>query len=210
MRSFVCALGIALATVPQESVRAQRAVRFGIAGGVSQQTISHPDARSENNSGRRFQGNVAYYSRDTFVGIRMEITSDRFGERREDSMCPRIAGFPCPYTLRRTSMLGLALNTTVDLVDAWASPYLIGGAGAYQVSLRTTQTRSCPLGPDVCQAIARPPSYTSLTEQLGLNAGLGLRFRAARVDLVAEARYHHLFGAREDTRVIPVTLGILF
>lgn len=69
------------------------------------------------------------------------------------------------------------------------TPYLLGGAGIYNVR------RPAPLG------------ESSLTNA-GVNIGGGLRFGLTGFSAFVEARYHKVID--QDVRIIPITFGLLF
>jgi hypothetical protein len=75
-------------------------------------------------------------------------------------------------------------------------PYLIGGGGVY--NMKATGTN------DVGSVIDTDNSLT----KFGLNAGAGFDIKAGGVGLFLEGRFHNVFTAGEDTKFIPITLGI--
>jgi hypothetical protein len=75
-------------------------------------------------------------------------------------------------------------------------PYLIGGGGVYNFKT----TGSSDPG-DIIQGG---------TTKFGINAGVGFDFKAGGLGLFIESRYHDIFTSGEDTKFIPVTLGIRF
>ena len=79
-------------------------------------------------------------------------------------------------------------------------PYLIGGVGIYnfkQVS-----------GDDVAGPGVGNTGSTGT--DFGLNGGAGFDFKAGSIGLFLEGRFHNVFTSGENTRFIPVTLGIRF
>lgn len=74
-------------------------------------------------------------------------------------------------------------------------PYLIGGAGAY--NLKNT-------GSDV------PDIEGNSTTKFGLNGGAGFDIKAGSAALFAEARFHNVFTEGSNTSFLPITAGIRF
>jgi opacity protein-like surface antigen len=74
-------------------------------------------------------------------------------------------------------------------------PYLIGGIGIYNFKAVG--------GDDVS-----PPGEGNTSTDFGLNAGAGFDFKAGAVGLFLEGRFHDVLSEGEDTRFIPITLGI--
>ena len=77
-------------------------------------------------------------------------------------------------------------------------PYLIGGVGIYnfkQVS-----------GDDVAGPGVGNTGSTGT--DFGLNGGAGFDFKAGSIGLFLEGRFHNVFTSGEDTKFIPLTLGI--
>ena len=77
-------------------------------------------------------------------------------------------------------------------------PYLIGGVGIYnfkQVS-----------GDDVAGPGVGNTGSTGT--DFGLNGGAGFDFKAGSIGLFLEGRFHNVFNSGEDTKFIPLTVGI--
>lgn len=78
-----------------------------------------------------------------------------------------------------------------------ATPYLIGGAGWYNLKTDEDGAES--------------------TNNFGLNGGIGARFALSGFSTFAEVRFHNVFGEKNEAtdkrpslRVIPLTFGIMF
>jgi opacity protein-like surface antigen len=72
-------------------------------------------------------------------------------------------------------------------------PYLIGGAGAYNIKAKGD---GVPLGLD-----------ESVTK-FGLNAGAGFDFKAGSAGVFVEGRFHNVFTEGENRSFIPFTVGV--
>lgn len=79
-------------------------------------------------------------------------------------------------------------------------PYIIGGVGIYnfkQVS-----------GNDVAGPGVGNTGNTGT--DFGLNGGAGFDFKAGAIGLFLEGRFHNVFTSGEDTKFIPITVGVRF
>ena len=70
-----------------------------------------------------------------------------------------------------------------------ATPYLIGGAGWYN---------------------SKADGADEASNDLGINAGIGVRFPLSGFSTFAEVRFHNVFGDPNSAQFIPLTFGILF
>ena len=71
-----------------------------------------------------------------------------------------------------------------------ATPYLIGGAGWYNSKADESGAES--------------------RNDIGINAGIGVRFPLSGFSTFAEVRFHHVFSDPNSSQMIPLTFGILF
>jgi hypothetical protein len=76
--------------------------------------------------------------------------------------------------------------------DSRFHPYIIGGAGVYNLK---------PTGDDV---IGDPGSET----KFGINAGAGFDIKAGGAGLFVEGRFHNIFTEGSNTTFIPINVGI--
>jgi opacity protein-like surface antigen len=85
-------------------------------------------------------------------------------------------------------------NAVIEAPGMAVRPYLIGGAGLYNTKFQGVQSRN----------------------NLGLNGGVGLKFRMLDLETFVEARYHTALdaaGPSTDQRAanfVPITFGISF
>ena len=79
--------------------------------------------------------------------------------------------------------------------DSKFRPYLIGGGGVY--NFKAT-------GDDV------PDVGDNSTTKFGLNAGAGFDIKAGAAGLFVEGRFHDIFTDGENTKFIPITVGVRF
>jgi hypothetical protein len=73
-------------------------------------------------------------------------------------------------------------------------PYLIGGAGVYNIDFK---------GDDV-------PSIVESTTKFGINGGAGFDFKAGSAGIFVEGRFHNVFTEGSNTNFIPLTVGLRF
>lgn len=71
-------------------------------------------------------------------------------------------------------------------------PYLIGGAGVYNLKNK----------PD--------SSQTTSATKFGINAGAGFNIQASGVGLFMEGRFHDVFVPGSDFHIVPITVGVRF
>lgn len=71
-------------------------------------------------------------------------------------------------------------------------PYLIGGAGAYNVKFKPTTGTSAS------------------TTKFGINAGAGFDFALSGATIFVEGRFHNVFTEGSNTKFIPINLGVKF
>lgn len=77
-------------------------------------------------------------------------------------------------------------------------PYLIGGVGIYN--------RKLVSGTDVAGPGVGNTGNTGT--DFGLNGGAGFDFKTGGVGLFLEGRFHDIFDSGENTKFIPITLGV--
>jgi opacity protein-like surface antigen len=74
-------------------------------------------------------------------------------------------------------------------------PYLIAGGGVYNFKAK---------GDDV------NPLIDDSETKFGINAGAGFDFKAGSAGIFIEGRFHDVFTSVENTKFIPITLGVRF
>ena len=85
-------------------------------------------------------------------------------------------------------------NLVLEAPGLVVRPYLIGGVGYYNTKFQNTTSRN----------------------DVGLNGGVGLKFRLADLESFVEARYHTAMNAigpegnERSARFVPITFGISF
>ncbi|HEV7990721.1 MAG TPA: outer membrane beta-barrel protein [Gemmatimonadaceae bacterium] len=180
-RSSVTAAALAMLFLfAPTAMRAQSPISLGLGGGVA---LPLSDFNDDVVPGWRALGTLAIEVPLIPLGLRIDGAYDRFNIEKAligaagDAGARRIASFTVNPTYR--------LAVPLPLI----SPYLIGGAGSYNVG---------------CAGNAKCESATSF----GWNAGVGLKFGALALHGFAEARYHHVNVG--GVQYVPVTVGIFF
>jgi hypothetical protein len=175
---FLAIAAIALVAAPRVS-HAQlglvKPFQLGVAGGAAQ-----PMSDLSNSAKLGYNATAALGINLPFIplGIRVDGAYNQFGEK---------AGIGAK--MRTVSATG---NLVWRLPSVGLSPYLIGGAGLYMVSVTPTG------------ASAQTDNH------LGWNAGAGVNLPLSVFKAFVEARYNRVSVNNGSMQFVPVTLGIMF
>ena len=178
-RSLLLAIAtIALVAAPRVS-QAQlglvKPFQIGVAGGVAQPMSDTQDAAALGYNATAALGISLPFIP---VGLRIDGAYNTFGEK--DNL-----GF-------KTHAISATGNLVWRLPSIGISPYVIGGAGLYMVSVT-------PTGGD------------AVTENhMGWNAGAGVNLPLGFLKAFVEARYNNVSLDGGSMKFVPVTLGIMF
>jgi opacity protein-like surface antigen len=166
IRNVAVAVAVVLMGVSATDASAQ--VRFSVAGGPSFATGQdhHLD------TGYHVQLSAGFAALALPVALRVDGAFNRFSEDHGNY-----------------DVLSGTLNGILNVPIAIASPYIIGGVGAYSAE-------------DQAHGDERETN-------LGLNIGGGIRLPLPGLSVFVEARYHHPFGD-EAVRFVPLSFGIRF
>lgn len=180
-RVFVFA-GCALLAGIATTAQAQRPFTLGLAVGPS---LPASDFNETHKIGINVAGHVGVRVPASAWGFRFEGFYNLFDNT--DFVAPNSDMIPAIVN-RPVRIVGGDANLVYDFSPAMgAGPYVMGGVGAYNVE----------------------PEGSDGSTDLGLNAGVGARFRMAAVGAFIETRFH---ATRGDLKLqyIPVTFGIEF
>lgn len=169
-----------LAAAPA-TLRAQLSTSLGVSGGLSVPLQTLADRAD---AGYNAAFGVSFGAPLVPVGIRLEVGVNGFTGRSTGLV-----------TFTDTRIFTGTANATLALGAVGASPYLIGGVGAYRR-----------------QFVADAGTSSSRTAG-GFNGGAGFRFPLGTISTFVEARYHQMLGNAADGtdyRFVPVTFGINF
>jgi len=175
---YLAIAAIALVAAPRVS-HAQlglvKPFQLGVAGGVAQPMSDTKDAA---NLGYNATAALGINLPLIPVGLRVDGAYNQFGEK--DNL-----GF-------KTRTISATGNVVWRLPSIGISPYLIGGAGLYMVSVT-------------------PTGGSAVTENhLGYNAGAGINLPLSVFKAFVEARYNRVSLNGGSMQFVPVTLGIMF
>lgn len=179
-RILVALVAGALATIPA-TLSAQLNTSLSIAGGLSAPVSTLADRVD---AGYNLAGALAFGAPLMPIGIRLEGAYNGFNGKTSGLVS---------YT--NTAIVSGTVNATLALGPTGASPYLIGGVGAYNRRFKADAGTS------------------SDRTAGGFNGGIGFRFPLGTMSTFIEARYHQMLGStadQTDYRYIPVTFGISF
>lgn len=173
----ICAVVLASAPV----ANAQRPFTIGLSVGPS---LPAADFNDSHKVGINAAAHVGVKMPASSIGFRLEGFYNLFDN--VDFTC----GFPCPVPEipgQPIRIAGAGASVIFDFIEGPAGPYVVGGAGAYNVK----------------------PERSDGSTDLGFNAGVGGRFRVAALRTFVEARMH---TTRGDLKLhyVPVTVGIEF
>ncbi|MFL5487312.1 MAG: hypothetical protein ACJ8AJ_02405 [Gemmatimonadaceae bacterium] len=175
---YLAIAAIALVAVPRVSsaqLGMLKPFQLGVAGGATQPMSTTSDVAKLGYNATVAMGiNLPFIP----VGLRVDGAYNAFGEKEGIGA-----------TTHAISATG---NVVWRLPSVGISPYLIGGAGLYMVSVT-------PTGAD------------AVTENhLGYNAGAGINLPVSIFKAFVEARYNRISLDGASMQFVPVTVGIMF
>ncbi|MGQ0714788.1 MAG: hypothetical protein ACT4PJ_13815 [Gemmatimonadaceae bacterium] len=179
MRPLVIAATV-IAFLTPASLRAQRPVSLGLAGGVS---IPSGELREGADVGWHALATIVVSSLMQPLGLRVDVAYNRFAFSDD---APALGD-----EYQATGSATLNFTYRLPMTNSPMSPYLISGLGAYRTDC------SLPTG---CEASTR----------YGWNVGLGARLYLLGVRSFIEGRYHRTERGDTDVNYFPVTFGFLF
>jgi hypothetical protein len=184
MRRWTLTAVLLGALVPAAPLRGQRPVSLGLAGGVS---LPAGDFGDGVDVGWHALATLALGTMMQPLGVRLD------GEYSQFSFSGTGGAGPTTLTAGSQRTFSVTLNPTYRLPSAGSplAPYLIGGAGAYNLGCT---------GDATCDA----------TTRFGWNAGLGTKFAGLRLKGFVEARYHRVALRGGAVQFFPVTVGLTF
>ena len=169
-----------LAALPS-ALHAQLQTSVSVAGGLSVPVSSLGDRVD---AGYNVAGALTFGAPLIPLGLRVEAAYNAFNGKSQ-----------ALTTYTNTQIISGTVNATLALGPTGASPYLIGGVGAYN------------------RRFSADAGTSSDRTTGGFNVGAGVRFPLGTMSTFVEARYHQMLGNPgdfTDYRYIPVTFGISF
>lgn len=165
------------------SAQSNKSLSIGISGGAA---IPVSDLGEDFTTGYNGTVSLMFRSYGSPIGLRIDGMYNHMSVK--DDRTITIPGFGI---LDAVAISSANANIVYNLPGTGITPYLIGGAGVYN------------LKNDVEDA-DDPDSEN----KFGLNGGIGASFPLSGFTTFIEARYHHIFTDNVATQFIPVTFGI--
>jgi opacity protein-like surface antigen len=180
VRKLVGAMIVAGAVAFSASAaQAQMPIHFGIGGGA---TVPIGDFKDAVNTGFNVQGSLGFGVPMVPLGLRLDVTYDRFGVKNAGGNLGVLGGqLNALYTLMPTPMV---------------SPYITGGVGVYNAKYSSSD--------------GFPADFNTSQTKFGWNAGAGLSFHLAGFSTFVEARYRSIMTEGQSSNMIPITVGVMF
>ena len=182
---------------------------------------SDPDVGSvvsslESKTGYHFTGLVEFSPPLSPFGLRAEFLYHNLKGETFGFSDPTLGDFQVRPDVRLLGGTVNAILSGTGLTTA-VKPYAIGGVGIYNTETKVRASGS------LLDALGGATSIKQSGSNVGLNAGIGVRFGLGGVGAFAEARYHYIFNKkdcdplgedvcipRDNTSLIPVSFGIVF
>jgi hypothetical protein len=149
-------------------------VQFGIAAGAA---IPMSDLSTATNTGFNVTGTVGFHPQLIPLGIRVDGAYNSFGAKGGGA------------NAHFTSVTG---NLVYSIPSESVTPYLIGGAGWYNVAVTLTGVG------------------TGSENHFGWNLGGGIKMPLSGFDTFLEARYNQVQVNNGSLKFVPITFGVMF
>jgi hypothetical protein len=175
VRTFLAVAAVALTANAAAAQSPLKPFSFGVTGGASMPTGDFGDAAS---TGYNVGALLELKPIASPVSLRFEGTYQSFDAKAFDGTARIVAGLA-------NAALRLPVGTLVH-------PYIIGGAGMYNVGGK-----------------AGGQSLES-QNKIGINGGVGFELPLTGISTFVEARYHNVFTEGSSTTLFPVTVGLRF
>ena len=166
------AAAVAVATVVSVSAGTAQSARFGLGGGV---TLPLREYHTTDNAGWHLLGKVEIDIPESPIDVRVDGMYSRTGQKAPSTGNTTLAG--------GTADLLYHIPTSVPGLR----PYVLGGAGAYNVDVNGGSTTKFSWG-----------------------AGLGASFEVGAIHAFAESRYISIHLPGTALRFVPITAGLVF
>jgi hypothetical protein len=177
----ILGMGLLLGTT---TVRAQGA-EFSLGGGVG---VPLGDFDTAAKLGWHGLAAVSFVPNGWPVGIQIDGSYQQFN--LDDAAFPGFSGLKNRFIMGTGNIVFKFKSSE----ESTFRPYLIGGGGVYNSKITGSDDPN-----DVI-----PGGET----KFGINAGAGFDFKAGAIGLFLEGRFHDVFTSGENTKFIPITLGI--
>jgi hypothetical protein len=179
----VAALAAVALSATTSSAQSNKAISLGISGGAA---IPVGDFGQDYTTGYNGTVSLMFKSIGSPIGLRVDGMYNRMSVKND-----RTIGIPGFGTVDAAVISSANANLVYSLPGTGITPYLIGGAGVYNLKLDLDGADS-------------PDSEN----KFGVNGGIGASFPLSGFNTFVEARFHHIFSEGKATQFIPVTFGI--
>ena len=184
----VATLATLALSATSSSAQSAKAISLGISGGAA---IPAGDFGEDYTTGYNGTVSLMFKSIGSPIGLRLDGMYNKMSVKDD-----RVIDVPGFGVVDGAVITGANANLVYSLPGTGISPYLIGGAGVYNLKLDVDG------GDD-------PDS----DNKFGLNGGIGASFPLSGFNTFIEARFHHIFTKdafdnSRPTQFIPVTFGI--
>ena len=169
-----------LAAASATSAQAQRMYSVGVSAGAAMPTGDFGEAAS---MGYNVTGSLGLNVAALPVSFRLDGMLNQFSLKDFDEVGARV--------------LGANANVMYALPGVAVRPYVIGGAGMYNIKATGDNVEG------------------EAQTEFGLNGGLGAQFSLSGFKTFAEARFHHVMSKDDETgapnmQFSPISFGIMF
>ena len=185
-RKIYTALALAAAvalSASTSSAQSNKSLSLGISAGAAIPVGDFGDAYTTGYNGTV---SLMFRSLGSPIGLRVDGMYNKMSVK--DDITIGVPGFG---VVDAAVISSANANLVYNLPGTGITPYLIGGAGVYNLKLDVDG------GDD-------PDSEN----KFGVNGGIGAAFPLSGFTTFIEARYHHIFSEGSSTGFIPVTFGI--
>ena len=181
----VAALAVVTLSATSTSAQSNKAISVGISGGAA---IPVGDLGEDFTTGYNGTVSLMFRSFGSPIGLRIDGAYNHMSVKNDRTIIA--PGFG---VLDAVAISSANANLVYNLPGTGITPYLIGGAGVYNLK-RDIEDADDP----------------DSENKFGLNGGIGASFPLSGFNTFIEARYHHVFSENVATQFIPVTFGISF
>ena len=184
----VATLATLALSATSSSAQSAKAISLGISGGAA---IPAGDFGEDYTTGYNGTVSLMFKSIGSPIGLRVDGMYNKMSVKDD-----RVIDVPGFGVVDGAVIAWANANLVYSLPGTGISPYLIGGAGVYNLKLDVDG------GDD-----------PDCDNKFGLNGGIGASFPLSGFNTFIEARFHHVFADKDSpnsrsTQFIPVTFGI--
>ena len=181
----VAFLAAATLSATTSSAQSSKAVSIGISGGAA---IPVGGLADDYTTGYNGTASLMLKSFGSPIGLRIDGSYNHMAVKNDRTIIIPGSGIANAVAISTANA-----NLVFNLPGTGMTPYLIGGAGVYNMKIDVEDADD-------------PDSFN----KFGLNGGIGASFPLSGFNAFIEARYHHVFTDNQATQFVPVTFGLSF